>query len=220
LPGSLIVRARRAEPVWFGALTDGFEIDSPAHEEVADSSKYEGLSTASYCFGIAARLLGDWIGSDATLSSGGGKEHRISFEIRGVRVVTMAPALLSNALFSADPRPAVIALDQVRLYAITEVIQARKIVMFADRSTKARGYLDLKPGPGHAAKFEIDGSKAAQGVCALTFRQHHTIGFKAHELELFDGSYRLVLAPSAGLTHANAPGASHEPVVFDDSNVM
>ncbi|MDX1966426.1 MAG: hypothetical protein SFV23_04575 [Planctomycetaceae bacterium] len=219
-PCRLLVRQGKVPPSLFGSLTDGFVGVRVPEATVGAAGQLAKAATAKYRRGIGLRMACDWL--RATLSSLEAvfdEKSRVSFRFGDMRLLSVPLAALSQAFTDAEPAPALSDVPGARLFVIGEVLQAKEFVMIGEGgSTKGLAASPVAFDPaGPAVEVSIDSSLSHAGVLVFKANKFHTIGFKAFEIELSGGDFRLVpTAPSAGLTHLSEGQPSYEPIVFDE----
>ncbi|HET7436860.1 MAG TPA: hypothetical protein VFN10_19280 [Thermoanaerobaculia bacterium] len=221
-PGSVLVRSDGSVSL-LGAFDEVFSVASKEALPVTDAgavAAFEGATSARYRGAIAARLLAEWFGagSPSAASSVSGAD-RISYQIQQTRLLSTTVSAVLRLLADAAPSPALLQLEGARLFVITEVLQAKGLVVSAGRGAAGTLALDASLVPGTSARgtatVELDAGSASSGMLRLTFADYQTIGFKAHEVEIADGDYRLSPALKRGLSHMATTPEEYEPIVFD-----
>lgn len=174
---------------------------------------------------MAIKMAALWLGVPETMIEaffGGFK--RISFHFAEMRLLSCNLAGIASMLPRAEPTSALLALPDSSLYVVHEVLQAREISILNENENQssASSSASYEAAARIAAEvgLELNAEKASHGLLVFSSERHHTIGFKAYEIALADGEYRL-RAPlgSSGLTHLAEPDLKWEPVLFEEDLV-
>jgi hypothetical protein len=204
----------------FGSLPDGFINARPPAYEVGSAGQLAKATTAKYRRGIGLKLASDWLSAApanfGTIFDG---TKRISFRFGSMRLLSIPLAVLSRTLADAEPTLALADVFGARLFVISEVLQAKEFLLIAEGdSAQAIALSPLVLDPvGAGVEMSIDSSLAHAGILAFKATKHHSIGFKAYEIELSGGDFRLVpSAASAALSHMTEEEPTFEPVLFDE----
>lgn len=218
VPPALLVRRGGSPPVLWGPLTDGFEAPAPPTPFEAAAGQLSAATTAAYRKSTALRLAADWLGTEpARLSGAFDGVRRITFHIGDMRALSVPLSKLTDYLLAAEPTPALMTLSGSRLFAITEVLQAKGFTLVAENEAMHQAAVAGSIENLGGADFTVDSAKAASGVVVFRSTSHHTVGFKAYEIEIAGGLFGLIKSGgSTGLSHLADGEPAYHPVVFDD----
>lgn len=171
---------------------------NPPEAQEASAALYEGMTTSRYGSKIGLKLLADWLGpSAAGVTSGFLGAARLSFQIRGTRLLTVSPAAIMNALPEAEPSQALMGLNGARMYVITEALQMKRLTMIAENNTAGKVSLTVPATPGvppagARGEVTVEAEREQQGLVHFSCNQFHTIGYKVFELEIAEGGFQLI----------------------------
>jgi hypothetical protein len=229
VPGSVLIRSGDGVVSLFGTIKDAFDVSDGVSLEVTKAlagEQFEGANSANYRIGVAAKLLSDWLPiATPSLASGFGGAKRISYQIRKTRLLATSVVSILRLLTDAEPTAVLLLLDRTRLFVVSEVLQTKELVLIAQSNTAGTVAFDASLISGVAAagtaSCELDASKAASGILRFAFGDFHTIGFKAHELEIAEGQYRLsTTGNKPGLSHLAPTDKKYLPIVFDGEPLL
>lgn len=220
VPPALLTRASLSEPVLWGTLKAGFDGLSPPEPLESAQGQLSTTATAAYQKNTAIRLVADFLRINPLQLSGAfDGANRISFHLGKLRVLSTPLAKITDFLLAAQPTPALTALSRSRLFVITEVIQVKALTLVAENASMQRAAIagsamdPLLP----SADITVDAANAMSGVLVFNATVPHTVGFKAHEIELSAGVLGLVASRSStGLSHLAGDEPTYEPVIFDE----
>ncbi len=223
VPGTILFHVRKSPPERFGDLSDAFEQTPPVQAIASSQADHlTGVSTGRYRRQVGLKLAAQWLGvPQATIEAALGGFTRVSFHFAEMRILSCDMALIASLLPGAAPTEALLALPDSRLFVVHEVLQAKQISCLneIEHQNAASVSVSVEAAAKSAAKagLELNAEKASLGLLVFSSKKHHTIGFKAYEIELADGEYRL-RAPleTAGLTHLTEPDLAWEPVLFEE----
>lgn len=223
VPGTILFHVRKSPPERFGELSDAFE-QAPTVEVIASSQAdhFTGVSTGRYRRQMGLKLAAQWLGvPQAAVEAALGGFTRVSFHFAEMRLLSSDMASIAALLPGGEPTEALLALPDSRLFVVHEVIQAKQISCLNEienqNATSVAVSVEAAAKSAAKAGLELNADKASLGLLVFSSKKHHTIGFKAYEIELADGEYRL-RAPlkASGLTHLTEPNLACEPVLFED----
>jgi hypothetical protein len=228
VPGAVLVRSRDGSISLLGAFHEVFELasgESLPITEAGTAEAFEGATSATYRGKVAAKLLSEWLGSASPgVASGFSGAKRIRYEIQQTRLLSASLSTVLRLLKEADPSDSLLGLAHARLYVIAEVLQAKAVVLIADSGAAGGVTVETSMVPRTSARgsptIEIDARRGTGGMLRLTFADYQTIGFKAHEVEITDGTYVLVAATAKGLSHMAAPPEAYDPVLFEPDALL
>lgn len=221
LPGVVLFQPRRDGLEVFGPFASAF--GDAAGLEIAESAQAEafsGTTTSSYRRGVALKLASTWLGvPEAGLSSLFNGATKLSFRFGELRILTTSLAAVGERLLAAEPTETLLALPESRLFVVHEVLQAKRIFCLNEADRDGSVSMHAKETLTNMAElgFEVEASKASQGLIVFQSREYHTIGFKAYEVEYADGGLHLRRPlDSTGFTHLDDEEAQPEPALFED----
>lgn len=222
-PGSVLARSRDGTISLFGRVEDTFDFPKETSLQVTEAlagEQFEGATSANYRVSVAAKLLSDWISiATPSLASSFRGAKRISYQVKQTRLLSTSISNILRLLAEAEPTASLLLLNNARLFVIAEVLQAKELLLMAQNDAASTTAFSASLAPGQAgasANFELDTSKEASGVLRFVFKDYHTIGFKAHELEVANGEYRLSsTGKNLGLSHMAITNEEYVPIVFD-----
>lgn len=219
VPTTLLVVASGHAPSLFGSLSDAFEAIHPPDPIVAAAGQFSGATTASYRTKMGLRLACDWLGlTPAQLSGALDGAKRMTFRFSDMRLMSVTLAALNKVLMAAEPAAALLTLAASRLFVISEALQAKQFLLFTEGES-AKG-VSISASAIDALPVQLgvsaDVSKAGSGLVVFNAAQYHTIGFKAYEIEMAAGDFRLVPKGGTGLSHMTSGEDEYSPAVFDN----
>jgi hypothetical protein len=221
VPTTLVFVERGNPPSLLGSFQEGFEQVSPLESTIAAAGQFSGTTTGSYRNKIGLKLACDWLKADPTSLSGAlAGARKLTFRFGEMRLMSVSMAALINAIATSEPSPLLCSLAGSRLYVISEVLQAKQFMLLTEgEASKVAAIAVSAISPDRIrADMSIDASKANSGMLVFKAAVHHTIGFKAYEIEIAGGEMRLVPnSGSLGLSHLADVEESYSPTLFDDT---
>lgn len=222
LPASVLTRTRNSRISFFGAWAEAFTAPEVPVSHQASGMQYDGQTTGRYRSHIGLKLLTDWLGAvTGNLSSAVAGSHRLSFQLRDTRVMTISPAALSNALASAEPTDGLLDVSETRMFLLTDALQVKELVMVVEKEGTSAATMSVEampavPAAGPRGTVETNFDRASEGLVRFRCEKFHTIGYKVCEVEIADGAFRLSPSnrPVFGVQMSNAE-ERYEPVVFE-----
>ena len=216
LPGSILARKRGQAVIFFGPLVKAFELPGATSlpmTEVARADHFEGAATAGYRLGLAAKLLSPWLPLQSPITAMGfSRAKRISFRIGRIKVLTAAIADILQFMAQSEPSPALMGLNDCSLFIISEVMQIKELSLVGGSEVESSALLGGQEMPG--IKAEVGGT--GEGLIRLILNDYHTIGFKAHEIEINNGEYKLAAGRKpGGLNHMARLDDEYNPIIFE-----
>ena len=221
LPGTVLFQIGGNALEVFGPFSSAFK--SGSQVEVSESSKattFSGTVTSSYRRGMALKLASAWLGvPEAGVRSLFSGATKLSFRFGDLRVLTTSLGMLGEHLAASEASDALMVLHESRLFVVHEVLQAQRIYFVNEVDGDASFGLHVKESLTEMVDlgFQVEASKAAQGLIVFASREYHTIGFKAYEVEIVDGEFHLRRSlESSGFTRMSDEEERYEPALFED----
>lgn len=219
VPNAVLVQERSGQASLFGTLDTCFDGVVLPGSSISGAGEFAGASTASYKRKTALKIASDWLQSATDLSAAFGGAKRITFRFADMRILVAPLSALITSLLDAEPSATLLGLSEARLFVITEVLQAKEFLFLAEGESSQSVAVSGAAIDPATLKIEgnIDAAKAGSGLLVFKAATHHTIGFKAHEIELFGGEFRLIqAAKSTGLSHMTESTKDYLPVLLGD----
>lgn len=219
-PCKLLIRGGATAPTLFGSFADGFHGVNPPEFVIGASGQLAHAASGKYRRTLGLKLISDWLTSPiATFASAFSGAKSVSFRFEYLRLLSVPLAQLSQAIFEAEPTNALVDAASARLFVIGEVLQTKELVVVVE-GCSANSLDAVAPALQESAaalEVSIDQSHTNAGVLVFRSSKQHSIGFKAYELEIANGGFRLTSSnAAAGLSHLSEGDQQFVPVLFDE----
>lgn len=219
-PTCLLVRQGEAVPVLFGSLDEGFANVSKPEFTIGSVGQLEKGSSAKYQRRLGLKFASDWLRSPlAKLDAMFAATKHISYRFGEMRLLSVSLAVLNQIIIKAEPTTALANVSESRLFLISEVLQAKEFILITEGdSTKAVTAQALAlDAIVTNVEGSIDATHSQSGILVFKATKYHSIGFKAYEIEVAGGGFRLAPSgASSALSHMSQDEPSFNPVLFEE----